>query len=851
MLFSLLQNVALLTLAGIGILAMQLQHKRLGDPWLRRVVIGGILGVVTALITANAFVVEGVRAPLDAKVGPLVFAGYLGGPLAGAIAGGIGALARVWIGGPNILLGVTIFLLLGQVGALVARIRPPHRHKLVSPKALGLLILGAILVHVLPLFMARGMPEEAGTSWSVTTFLAFQGFAILSILVMTAILHLSNRFTMESLRADELGQRLELVARSAQLGVFERNAGSDRILFDKGMMSIYGLDRDPGHVMASEWIAMLHPADKADMLDMVARLWAGDPDVRQMEFRILRGDGKTRNIRIHWATQFNRRGAVTRVLGIQEDVTDIRQAELQRQIVEARLERIMANLPGVIVSLDLSDPSKPRPIFVSPQCREIWGFTPEEFHAAERPLDLLHPPAERADMLTKLASAAESLTPFTHRFRVSSEDGVERWFETHTGASRLADGSVQTDGIILDVTPEMRAQEQLEAQRIVAMRAQKHESIGQLTGGVAHDFNNLLAVIMGNLELLRDETDTPEKLRMIDTSIGATRRGSDLTRNMLAFASKARLEPEVLDLNHLVSETRNWAGRTLPASISVETSLLAGLWAIKADASSTESALLNLILNARDAMPDGGYLTIETAHVNMDDDAEELHAENLEPGRYVMLAVSDTGRGIPANSLAQIFEPFYSTKPPGAGSGLGLSMVEGFMRQSGGTVRVVSEPGSGTTFRLYFKAHAAKMEEEVPIMAGPRPEQPVAGQRILVVEDEPEVLSILETTLTRAGYTVATARSGDMAQALFEEDPNFDLLLTDIVMPGRLQGTALASALRERRSDLPVVFLSGYANETTVRGTALRSDDIRLTKPVGRADLLAAVRRSLSGQPAK
>jgi CheY-like chemotaxis protein len=366
---------------------------------------------------------------------------------------------------------------------------------------------------------------------------------------------------------------------------------------------------------------------------------------------------------------------------------------------------------------------------------------------------------------------------------------------------------------------------------------------------VAHDFNNLLAVIMGNLELLRDGIDAPDLLRMVDTSIGATRRGADLTRNMLAFARKAPLEPEVFDLNRLVEETRSWAGRTLPASIHVETILLADLWQVKADPSSTESALLNLILNARDAMQDGGQLTIETANVRLGaEDALPL-AENLEPGRYVMLAVRDTGRGIPENSLAQIFEPFYSTKPPGAGTGLGLSMVEGFTRQSGGAVSVSSEPGLGTTFELYFKAHVGVVDTATPLqpVAGV---EPATGQRLLVVEDEPEVLSVLVTTLERAGFTVASAPSGDEALALFETCPEFDLLLTDIVMPGRLQGTDLALELRSRAPDLPVVFLSGYAREVMGQAPGSRPEDIRLTKPVRRADLVEAIRKSLSARNA-
>lgn len=380
-------------------------------------------------------------------------------------------------------------------------------------------------------------------------------------------------------------------------------------------------------------------------------------------------------------------------------------------------------------------------------------------------------------------------------------------------------------------------------------QAQRVEAIGNLTGGVAHDFNNLLAIILGNLEILRDDFDATsagaaDQLKLIDSAIEAVDRGSELTRNMLSFARRARLQPTALDLNAIVRRTKNWAGRTMPAVIDIETSLLAGLWGIESDASSTESALLNLILNARDAMPDGGKLTIETANVQMDDRFINERGEDLEPGRYVMLAVSDTGVGIPQEVLDRIFDPFFTTKSPGAGTGLGLSMIHGFMKQSGGTVHVYSEPGVGTSFKLYFKAieaeDAAEDEvEEFDRAAG-------TGARLLVVEDEPDVLSLISTMLSREGFQVRTAKSGEEALKIFEFDSGFDLLLTDIVMPGSLMGTALAKELRQRRPDLPVVFMSGYPREATVHGNGLRPEDIRLTKPVQRADLIRAVRTALS-----
>lgn len=379
--------------------------------------------------------------------------------------------------------------------------------------------------------------------------------------------------------------------------------------------------------------------------------------------------------------------------------------------------------------------------------------------------------------------------------------------------------------------------------------AQRLEAIGKLTGGVAHDFTNVLAVILGNQELLKDKLTEEPLISLVDSSIAAVQRGADLTKSMLSFARQAQLEPEIIDLNRLVTDTRSWAGRVLPASIDVETSLLAGLWAIEADPSSTESALLNLLLNAKDAMPSGGKLTIETGNVRIDEDYIDTRNETIEPGRYVMLAVSDTGEGIPVENLVRVFEPFFTTKPVGEGSGLGLSMIEGFMRQSGGAIQVYSEVGVGTTFKLYFRAKGKT--EASGRKASAKAGVDASGERVLVVEDEPEVLAIIVTTLSEAGYQVASASSGDEALEIYKLNPDFDLLLTDIVMPGSLQGTNLSKTLRGISPGLKVVFMSGYASEATVHGNGLRPEDIRLMKPVSRASLLQAIRKALEHHPLK
>lgn len=423
--------------------------------------------------------------------------------------------------------------------------------------------------------------------------------------------------------------------------------------------------------------------------------------------------------------------------------------------------------------------------------------------------------------------------------RVRVKDGKYRYIKKIFTAKEMPDGRKGVVDIVAqDMTEIFSVREQL-------LQAQKLEAIGQLTGGVAHDFNNLLAVILGNLELLQEKISNEQENKFIASAIAATMRGADLTKNMLSFARRARLEPKTLDLNDVVRNTKNWSSRALPATINVETSLLAGLWKVSCDPTSTESAILNLFLNARDAMPDGGKLTVETANVRIDQEYLETRQEEKMPGRYVMLAISDTGAGIPKENLPEIFEPFFTSKGPGEGSGLGLSMVQGFMKQSGGAVRVYSEVGVGTTFNLYFPA-MFDVSESASIDAPTRRLSATQGASILVAEDEPDLRNVIVTILESHGYQVVAADSGDAALKVYEKNGPFDLLLTDIVLPGKLQGPKLAKALRELQPSLAAVFMSGYANEAMVHGNGLRPDDVRLMKPVSKTKLTEAVQRALN-----
>ena len=518
------------------------------------------------------------------------------------------------------------------------------------------------------------------------------------------------------------------------------------------------------------------------------------------------------------------------------------QFEAQARMLEEALQREqLLNSAAQLAKLGfcIFDSKQKKLTYCTEQHAAAHGHTREEYlgWSSEELMSLpeVHPD-DRQMMRDKFAEVRAGKT-ISMEYRVPTPKGVNRIREIVSPVFDVAGNVVREIGVTLDIT-EQRETELLLQQSI------KMEAIGNLTGGIAHDFNNLLAVILGNLELARE---VPEDLDdLLQEAISATLKGADLTKSMLSFARRAPLEPSVLDLNKIVLETKNWAARALPASIAVETSLLAGLWPIKADRASTESALLNLILNGRDAMAKGGQLTLETANVRIDKDYVDERNEDLVPGRYVMLAVSDTGMGIVPEVLDRIFDPFFSTKGPGKGSGLGLSMIQGFMKQSGGAVRVYSEPKVGTTFKLYFLAVSQPPAEQELATEYPAQEVAPFGKTILVAEDEASLMDMLAKTLNNAGYEVLAAHNGDTALARFKSAEKVDLVLTDIVMPGTLEGPALVKALRALDSDLPAVFMSGYANEATVHGNGLRPEDIRLMKPVGRQALLDAIEQALA-----
>jgi PAS domain S-box-containing protein len=390
-----------------------------------------------------------------------------------------------------------------------------------------------------------------------------------------------------------------------------------------------------------------------------------------------------------------------------------------------------------------------------------------------------------------------------------------------------------------DLTDKIAAENKLR-------QAQKMETVGQLTGGVAHDFNNILTVITGTIGILAEEVaDRPDLLAIATMIDEAAARGADLTRHLLAYARRQPLQPENIDLNVLLVETERLLRPTIGEQVKIETILSKDPWLAYVDSSQLTAAILNLAINARDAMPHGGTLVLETLNVTLDHSDAAAHSE-IEAGEYVLLAVSDTGTGIPPEIIDNIFEPFFTTKEVGKGTGLGLSMVYGFVKQSGGHIKVYSEEGRGTTFKLYFPRSA-----EVATGQQPKTTRQLTGgnELILVVEDDPMVRNYVVGQLGSLGYRTLVAADAQGALEILETNQDIDLLFTDVIMPGLMNGPELVKRARELQNSLKVLYTSGYTENTIIHNGRLDAGILLLPKPYHRADLAQMLRTALDSSP--
>jgi len=518
---------------------------------------------------------------------------------------------------------------------------------------------------------------------------------------------------------------------------------------------------------------------------------------------------------------------------------DRQRAEAERRVVETRFREVLAMAPDAIVGAD-----KDQRITIFNRAAEaLFGYDARE--VSGHFLDLLLPSrlasAHRRHLedFARGPVASRRMSPAGEVFG-RRKNGEE--FPAEASISRIFEnGRVTFMAIVRDITERRLLEEQLR-------QAQKMEAVGELTGGLAHDFNNLLTIIIGNLDLVQDElaasAPTREAARV---ALDAGLRGAQLTRQLLAFSRRQPLQSRAFDLNALASATIELLRRTLGQHVEIEMDLAADLWPALADPTQLESALANLAINARDAMPGGGRLAVETANRHLD---ESQVAGSLEaaPGDYVLLSVSDNGTGIAPEHLDKVFEPFFTTKAHGKGSGLGLSMVYGFARQSGGHIEIASEIGRGTSVRLYLPRASGAVEPEAISLPGEDEAAP-ADATILVVEDDAEVRDVAVKQLRALGYRVFEAESGAGALALLETGRPVDLLLTDVVMPGGLSGPDVAREGLRLQPSLKVLFTSGYAEGTMESAGGFAGTDKLLMKPYRRKELARAVRDALTHDP--
>ena len=424
--------------------------------------------------------------------------------------------------------------------------------------------------------------------------------------------------------------------------------------------------------------------------------------------------------------------------------------------------------------------------------------------------------------------------------------GDRLWFQARITRFEGVEG-VHVMVAQLNITQRRRMEEELKRSEERLRQAQKMEAVGQLAGGVAHDFNNILTAILGYAEILQARIEEGSPLRRyVDQIRSGGERAAGLTHQLLAFSRRQMLEMKVVDLNGVVRDISGMLHRILGEDVKQVQALAPDLGKVRVDPGQMGQIVMNLAVNARDAMPEGGKLIIETANMELDETYAAGHPE-VVPGPYVMLAVSDTGKGMDAATLAHIFEPFFTTKDPGKGTGLGLATVFGIVKQSGGHVWVYSEPGKGTSFKI----HLPRVDSPAPGAAGSKPRLPRGNEAILVAEDEETIRSLVTAVLEGCGYTVIAASSGEEAMAAgLKEKRTIDLLLTDVVMPG-ISGVDLAAKLAASRPGLKVLFMSGYTDNVVLHHGVSTSTMAFLQKPFTQAVLASRVRGVLDGEAGK
>lgn len=659
----------------------------------------------------------------------------------------------------------------------------------------------------------------------------------------------------------EVEERYRLAAKATNDAIWDWRIADGHVVWNDALRTLFG--HALAQTSAQWWLDHIHPEDLRRIDEDIHAVIASHGDTWQGEYRFLRADGTYASVLDRGTVLRTPGGEPIRMIGAMLDLSGRKAAEAALRESEERLR--LATDAG---DLGFWDVDMLQDVLVWPaRTKAMFGISPEVDVSMRDFYDGLHPD-DRLATSQAFAAAADprqrALYDVEYR-TVGKEDGQVRWVAAKGRGLFEGDTCVRVVGVAIEITARKVAEARLQelnerlesrVQEEVAERArvedalrqsQKMEAVGQLTGGIAHDFNNMLATVIGPLDLLatRIDQDDARARRYIDIAMEGARRAAQLTQRLLAFSRQQPLQPVPVDANRLVAGMSDLLVHSLGSSIRLETVLAAGLWWTYADANQLENVILNLAVNARDAMDGGGRLTVETANCHLDHHYAADHI-GVPAGQYILIAVSDTGSGMAPDVIAKAFDPFFTTKKVGQGTGLGLSQVYGFVKQSAGHVKIYSEVGQGTTVKVYLPRLMVGVEDLTPEAAKAALPLGDGQELILLVEDEPLVRQFSTDALTELGYQVLAADCAATALRLLDAHPEIVLLFTDVVMP-EVNGRQLADEARRRRPGLKVLFTTGYSRNAVVHNGVLDPGVQLIGKPFTVEELAARVRAALDG----